>query len=147
MQCRNNSEAGLSLIEISLCIAILLLLGGAFLLSITGTNGWTEARQAGDILRAVTAMQRLYLADHPSQQVSSLTTALLEPYIPAGFNWPNGVEWSLPNHALVNGQYVSVSPTINVTVFPAVAWQGGAVFDPTPSTSDGLWDAGGVWCQ
>jgi type II secretory pathway pseudopilin PulG len=143
----NHSASGLSLLEISICIGILLALGSVFLLSSTGTAGWTEARQAGDVLRAVTAMQRLYLADHPSQQVSTLTTALLEPYIPDGFDWPNGVEWSLPTNALVNGQYVSVSPTINVTVFPAVAWQGGAVFDPTPSTCDGLWDAGGLWCK
>jgi hypothetical protein len=81
------------------------------------------------MLRSVKAAQLMYLADNPATPVTNLTQALLLPYMPNGY-WP-----TLPS---VNG----VVPTINCTVFPPVAVLGGVTYDPSGSTTDGLWDVG-----
>jgi len=77
----------------------------------------------------VKAAQLMYLADYPSTPVANLTQALLLPYMPNG-NWP-----ILPS---LNGAV----PTINCAVFPPVAVLGGTNYDPSGTTTDGLWDVG-----
>jgi prepilin-type N-terminal cleavage/methylation domain-containing protein len=120
---------GFTLVELSVVIAIILLLGGAATLGIKPYYAYRDGRTAGEALRSVKAAQLMYLADHPSALVSSLTpdsssTGLL-PYMPGG-TWP-----ILPS---LNGAV----PTINCTVFPPVI----SVPDPSGSTTDGLWDVG-----
>ena len=120
-----------TLIEITLVLAILI--GLAAMGSLTATQYWhyRDARDAGDSLRAVKNAQRLYLADHPLDSVANLTQADLLPYMPNSV-WP-----VLPS--TVDGSAV---PTISFNVFPPVATVGGTTYDPTPSTTDGLWDSG-----
>jgi hypothetical protein len=90
---------------------------------------YNNGRKAGEALRAVKAAQLMYLADNPATLVSSLTQAQLTPYMPNGA-WP-----TLPS---VGTQ----TPTIDCAVFPPEAVLNGTPYDPSGSTTDGLWDVG-----
>jgi prepilin-type N-terminal cleavage/methylation domain-containing protein len=126
---RSRAEAGFTLVELSIVIAVLLVLAGAASLGIGPYFAYRDGRQAGESLRAVKAAQLMYLADNPTTPVNTLTQAMLLPYMPNG-TWP-----TLPT---VGGQ----TPTINCAVFPPVAVLGGATYDPSGSSTDGLWDVG-----
>jgi prepilin-type N-terminal cleavage/methylation domain-containing protein len=126
---RSRAEAGFTLVELSIVIAMLLVLAGAASLGVGPYLAYRDGRQAGEALRAVKAAQLMYLADNPTTPVNTLTPQMLLPYIPNG-TWP-----TLP---MVNGQ----QPTINCAVFPPVADLGGATYDPSGSPTDGLWDVG-----
>jgi prepilin-type N-terminal cleavage/methylation domain-containing protein len=125
----SRSKSGFTLVEMSVVIAVILLLAGASSLGIKPYLAYRDGRAAGEMLRAVKAAQLMYLSDNPSTQVTNLTQAELLPYMPNG-TWP-----TLPS---VNGQV----PTINCTVFPPVAALNNATYDPSGSTTDGLWDVG-----
>ena len=126
----SRSTSAFTLVEMSVVIAVILLLAGAAAsLSIKPYLAYRDGRAAGEMVRSVKAAQLMYLSDNPSTQVANLTQALLLPYMPNGA-WP-----TLP---LVN----NVQPTINCTVFPPVAVLNGNPYDPSPSTTDGLWDVG-----
>jgi prepilin-type N-terminal cleavage/methylation domain-containing protein len=122
-------KAGFTLVEMSITIAIILVLVGVASLGIQPYFAYRDGRTAGEMLSAVKAAQLMYLSDYPATPVTSLTPALILPYIPHG-TWP-----TLP---LING----VAPTINCAVFPPVALLGGTTYDPSGSVTDGLWDAG-----
>lgn len=129
---RSRSKRGTTLIELSVTIAVILLLAGAASLAIKPYLAYRDGRAAGEMLRAVKAAQLMYLSDNPSTPVTSLTsgpTGNLAPYMPNGA-WP-----TLP---LINGQ----QPTINCTVFPPVAVLNGATYPPGPPKTDGLWNVG-----
>jgi prepilin-type N-terminal cleavage/methylation domain-containing protein len=128
-RCRAQAEAGFTLVELSVVIAVLLLLAGAASLGIGPYLAYRDGRQAGESLRAVKAAQLMYLADNPTTPVNTLTRAMLSPYMPNG-TWP-----TLPKVG-------SQTPTINCAVFPPVAVLGGATHDPSGSPTDGLWDVG-----
>ena len=117
--------------ELSVTIAVILILVGAASLGIKPYYAYRDGRQAGEMLRSVKAAQLMYLSDNPSTAVTALTQTLLTPYMPNG-TWP-----TLP---LVNG----TAALINCTVFPPVAvlTVGGATYDPSGSPTDGLWDVG-----
>jgi prepilin-type N-terminal cleavage/methylation domain-containing protein len=125
----SRSTRGATLVELSVAIAVILLLAGAASLAIKPYLGYRDARTAGETLRAVKAAQLMYLSDNPSTLPANLTQAELSPYMPNGA-WP-----TLPS---VNGQV----PTIDCTKFPPVAVLNGAPYDPSGSTTDGLWDVG-----
>jgi prepilin-type N-terminal cleavage/methylation domain-containing protein len=125
----NRSKGGFTLVEMSITIAIILVLVGVASLGIQPYFAYRDGRTAGEMLSAVKAAQLMYLSDYPATAVTSLTPALILPYIPHG-TWP-----TLP---LING----VAPTINCAVFPPVALLGGTNYDPSGSVTDGLWDAG-----
>jgi prepilin-type N-terminal cleavage/methylation domain-containing protein len=123
---------GFTLVEMTVAIAVILVLVGAASLGVKPYYAFRDGRQAGETLRAVKAAQLMYLSDNPSALLTSLTlgsTGNLTPYM------PNGTSPTLP---LVNG----VQPTINCTVFPPVAVLGGTNYDPSGPTNDGLWDVG-----
>jgi prepilin-type N-terminal cleavage/methylation domain-containing protein len=125
-----GARNGFTLVEMTVVIAVILVLVGAASLGIKPYYAYRDGRAAGETLRAVKAAQLMYLADNPSVAVTSLTQALLVPYMPGG-NWP-----SLP-------MVGTVAPTINCAVFPPVAVLNGSTYDPTGSTPpDGLWDVG-----
>ena len=125
----SRSRFGFSLIEVAVTIGGILALAGIVSLGVGPYYAYRDGRAAGEMLRSVKAAQLMYLADNPSTAVSSLTQALLTPYMPQG-NWP-----TLPK---AKGQ----QPTVNCTVFPPVAVLGGATYDPSGSSNDGLWDVG-----
>jgi prepilin-type N-terminal cleavage/methylation domain-containing protein len=126
---RSRAEAGLTLVELSVVIAMLLVLAGAASLGIGPYLTYRDGRQAGESLRAVKAAQLMYLADNPTTPVNTLTPQMLSSYMPNGA-WP-----TLPKVG-------SQTPTINCAVFPPVAVLGGATYDPSGSSTDGLWDVG-----
>src|ERR1700738_4362545 len=113
--------SGFTLVELSVTIAVIILLAGAASLGIKPYYTYRDGRAAGEALRSVKAAQLMYLADNPSTPVANLTQALLLPYMPNGA-WP-----TLPT---VGG----VVPTINCAVFPPVALLSGATYNPSGST-------------
>jgi type II secretory pathway pseudopilin PulG len=116
-------------VELSVVIAIILLLAGAASLGIKPYYAYRDGRAAGEALRSVKAAQLMFLADNPSTAVTALTQTLLLPYMPNG-TWP-----TLPT--------VAGGPaTINCAAFPPVAVIGSTTYDPSGSTTDGLWDVG-----
>jgi prepilin-type N-terminal cleavage/methylation domain-containing protein len=125
----SRARGGFTLVEMSVTIAMILVLVGGASLGIQPYLAYRDGRASGEMLRAVKAAQLMYLSDYPSTPVTSLTQALILPYMPHG-TWP-----TLP---LVNG----VAPTINCAVFPPIAVLGGTPYDPSGSATDDLWDAG-----
>jgi prepilin-type N-terminal cleavage/methylation domain-containing protein len=126
--------SGFTLVELSVTIALIILLAGAASLGIKPYYAYRDGRAAGEALRSVKAAQLMFLADHPSTLVSALTpdanpTTGLYPYMPNG-TWP-----TLP---LVG----NAQPTIDCTQFPPKAALSGAPYDPSGSPTDGLWDVG-----
>src|ERR1700732_1247985 len=79
--------SGFTLIELSITIAVILILVGAASLGIKPYYAYRDGRAAGEALRAVKAAQLMYLSDNPSTAVTALTQALLLPYMPNG-TWP-----------------------------------------------------------
>jgi prepilin-type N-terminal cleavage/methylation domain-containing protein len=131
MRCslHSRSTRGLTLVELSVTIAVILILAGAASLSVKPYLAYRDGRAAGEMLRSVKAAQLMYLSDNPSTPVANLTQDLLKPYMPNGA-WP-----TLPS---VNGQ----TPTIDCTQFPPVAVLNGATYPPPPAKTDGLWNVG-----
>jgi type II secretory pathway pseudopilin PulG len=127
---RNRSRRGYTLIELSVTVSTILAMIGIASLAVAPYLSYRNGQAAGETLRSVKAAQLLFLADNPSRAVSSLQQSDLLPYMPNTTTWP-----VLPT---VNGQ----TPTINCAVFPPVAVLNGKTYDPSPSTTDGLWDVG-----
>lgn len=121
----NSVASGFTLVEMTVVIAVILVLVGAASLGLRPYYAYRDGRDAGEKLRSVKAAQLMFLADNPSTPVTSLTQALLLPYMPNG-TWP-----TLPS---IN----NTVPTINCTVFPPVA----SITDPSGSPTDGIWDVG-----
>ncbi len=123
---------GLTLLEISLVIFILIAMMSASLHVAGGMGEWRLGKDASETLRSVYVAQRTYLADHPHETVSSLTNAKLLPYL------PNQVT-SFPTIKGVNDEVL----TINVATMPANINDGsGGVYDLSDSSEDSLWDVG-----
>ena len=97
---------------------------------------WSLAREASESLRTAYVAQRTYLADNPTTPVTSLTHALLLPYVP---NNPA----TFPTGKALNGATltvrVNVSPPYMTTTAGGV---GGDAYDPSGSSTDSLWDVG-----
>jgi type II secretory pathway pseudopilin PulG len=129
----SRSKRGHTLVEMTVVIAMIIVLVGAASLGVKPYFAYRDGRAAGEMLRAVKAAQLMYLSDNPSAALTSLTlgsSGNLTPYM------PNGTTPTLP---MVNG----VQPTINCTVFPPVAVLGTTnPYDPSGSPTDGLWDVG-----
>ena len=123
---------GLTLVELSVTIAVILILAGIVTMSVKPFVAYRDGTTAGEMLRSVKAAQLMYLADHPATDITdqnALKQTNLLPYMPQG-KWP-----TLPS---VNGQ----PTTINFNVFPPVAVLGNSTYDPSGSPTDGLWDVG-----
>jgi prepilin-type N-terminal cleavage/methylation domain-containing protein len=129
---QNLRASGFTLVELTVAIAVILVLVGAASLGVKPYYAYRDGRTAGEMLRAVKAAQLMYLSDNPSALVTSLTPGAsgnLVQYMPNGY-WP-----TLPS---VTGGV----PTINCAVFPPVAVLNGTTYDPSGSATDGLWDVG-----
>jgi type II secretory pathway pseudopilin PulG len=126
---KSRSERGVTLVELSITIGVIIILASIVSLSVKPFIAYRDGRAAGEALRAVKAAQLMYLADNPATPVNTLTQAMLLSYMPNGA-WP-----TLPKVG-------SRQPAINCAVFPPVATLGGATYDPSGSSTDGLWDVG-----
>jgi prepilin-type N-terminal cleavage/methylation domain-containing protein len=126
----SRSTRGFSLIELSVTIAVILILAGIVTISVKPFVAYRDGTAAGEMLRSVKAAELMYLADYPATAITALTQDELLHYMPQG-KWP-----TLPS---VNGQ----TPTIDFNnYFPPVAVLNGNRYDPSGSYTDGLWDVG-----
>lgn len=123
---------GATLLEMSIVIMLLLALIGSGFYITAKVGDWRRGRDAAETLRTVYSAQRMYLADHPTTPVNSLTPEMLVPYLPAGVPQMPKVT-SLEDTELA--VLVSVSP-------PTVDAGDGKPYDPSGSPKDGLWDVG-----
>jgi prepilin-type N-terminal cleavage/methylation domain-containing protein len=132
---QSRSTSGVTLIELSVTIAVILILAGIVAIGVKPYYAYRDGRTAGEMLRAVKAAQLMYLSDNPSARVEDLTQANLLPYMPNGLvnGQVNPLAW--PTLPSINGQ--QETPTINFNVFPPVS-----TYDPSGSPTDGLWDVG-----
>ncbi len=120
----------MSLVELTLVLAILLALSTIGIVSYQSLSAWRKGKSAGIELQSVYAAQRLYLADHPTSSPETLETGILVPYLPNGN--------ALPDVDSLEG----LPLTIRITSMPPVFLNGNAVYDPSASPNDGLWDIG-----
>lgn len=122
---------GLTLIESTLVIGLILTLAAIITFSISSMREWRLGREAAEKLRSVYLAQKSFLADQPSKSFATFTTAELIPYLP-GNPGAMPTQTGLSNEAL----------TVHVVVMPPVFRNGAANYDPSGSTTDGLWDVG-----
>jgi len=124
-------RSGATLIEMSIVICVLLALMSTGLYFGSKIKEWQAGKEAAEQLRGVYAAQRMYLADHPTTLVANLAAVNLIPYLP---NNPG----AMPTiHSLEDEEL-----DIDVTVSPPVLTSGDAVYDPSGSPNDSLWDVG-----
>ena len=133
----NPARGGFTLIELSVVIFILIaLLSMGFGMS-KAIDTWKKGKEASETLRSVYTAQRLYLADHPTTALSTLTHTLVAPYIPNGNGTTVPTTPSLTNATLY--ARVNVSPPYWTTTAGGTS---GSAYDPSGSTTDSLWDVG-----
>lgn len=125
---KNIGQRGLTLIELTLVITIMLLLSGVTFMSLTGIEKWKKGKLAGENLRVVYLAQKTYLADHPTDSVGSLDSAKLIPYLATG-------NLAIPTVELLDGS----TSSIKLDVMPPVVT---GPYDPSGRADDGLWDVG-----
>ena len=123
-----RSKSGFTLVELSVTIAVILVLIGIASLGIQPYLAYRDGRAAGEMLRSVKAAQLMYLSDNPTTKVTNLNQGLLLPYMPNG-TWP-----TLPS-------YNGTVPTINCTAVSASDVASPPIRpDPQPMAY-GTWDS------
>ncbi len=128
---KNNKKKkcqGLTLIEMTLVLAIMLSLTMVIYYSLGGMDKWKMAKAASEDLRVVYMAQKTFMADNPTNSVSALTATDLIPYL------PNGLA-AIPTIEKLDGSSVGIT----LTVMPPVV---AGPYDPSANTDDGLWDVG-----
>jgi type II secretory pathway pseudopilin PulG len=123
---------GVTLIEMTIVMMVLLALVGTGFFVSNKITEWRLGREASETLRTVYSAQRMYLADNPTIDVSTITSSRIIPY--------------LPNRATTMPTVKSLTGTnlaIMVNVSPPVINAGGSViYDPSGNPRDSLWDVG-----
>ena len=127
----SSQMRGFTLIEMSVVLCVLLALMSTGIYFSSKISEWQAGKEAAEQLRGVYAAQRMYLADHPTTAVASLTEANLIPYLP---NNPG----AMPTVLSLDKEELG----IKVTVSPPVLTLADAVYDPSGNSGDSLWDVG-----
>lgn len=117
---------GVTLIEMTVVIVVLLVLLSISVVSVGAYRNWAKGSEATQSLREIYTAQRTYLAENPTVAVASVTAAAIIPYLSSG-------EPALPVIVDASGAVL----VVNVAVSPPVITN-----DPSGSTTDGLWDLG-----
>ena len=127
-----QASRGVTLIEMSLVIFLLIALMSTGLFFSSAVNDWKRGREASEKLRAAYVAQRTYLADYPLTSISTLTRTKLLSYLP-------GTNTSFPTVTSLTGSTLN----IKVDVSPPVVDAGnGSTYDPSGNPKDSLWDVG-----
>ncbi len=130
---RRSLQRGLTLIEMTTVIVVLITLVSISMYAVGGYTEWALGSDAATKVRMVYNAQRTYLSEHPTESVDSLTAAKIIPYLS-----DNATE--LPTVETLDGDMY----TIKVSVTPPVVIDGaGVTYDPSADNEDGLWDVGG----
>lgn len=127
----SRASSGMTIIEISVTLALLMALASVVVFSAAGVSDWKLARTAGLDLRLVYVAQKSYLADHPTADISSVSAADLIPYLPNKLG-------TIPTVESLDGDTLA----IDHNQMPPVALNGGSAYDPSGDSLDGLWDVG-----
>ena len=128
---RLNKKPGLTLIEMTVVIFLLLTLTGGFFASAGSIGDWQKAKEASSILRDVEVAQRDFLANNPQRALNTLTVAEVAGYLP-------GSPTVLPTALDLDGETL----TIDISLSPPFLVKGGTRYDPSGSQTDSLWDVG-----
>lgn len=128
----SGCRQGLTLIEMTVVIVILMTLIGMSMFAVNGYKEWQRGSEASRILRMVYNAQRTYLAEHPTESVSSLTAAKVIPYL-------SDNAAALPQAEALDGSVLSVKVSVSP---PVLIDDTGTNYDPSGDTDDGLWDVG-----
>jgi type II secretory pathway pseudopilin PulG len=132
MDYRPYPNKGLTLIEMTIVLMILMALLGTGVMVFRGVNEWKLGRTAAETVRTVHSAQRMFLADHPTHLVEDITPEKILPYLP-------GNPTSMPTVESLEG----VTLSIIVDVSPPVIDDGaGNAYDPSGNPKDSLWDVG-----
>lgn len=125
---------GVTLLELTVVILVLMTLIGMSAFAITGYKKWKLGTEAGIELRRVYNAQREFLAENPTLTAANITLAnVLAHHSSTGIT-------ALPTPEGVDGTAL----TIDFTVMPPVLTSGGSTYDPSGDPNDGLWDVGGL---
>lgn len=128
-----RGRSGLTILEMTVVIVVLLTLIGISMYSMSGYRKWQRGSEGSRVLRMVYNAQRTYLAEHPTESVSSLTDEKIIPYLSGSLS-------TMPTAKALDDSVLSV----NVSVSPPVlVGEGGIDYDPSGDADDGLWDVGG----
>lgn len=126
------SRRAFTLLEMSVVIMVLigLMSGGIFVSQ--KIEEYKLGRDAAEALRTVYTAQRMYLSDFPMEQVGSLTSTKIIPYLPNNAT-------ALPTVKSLTGTQLSII----VSRYPPVVNNGaGVAYDPSGNPRDSLWDVG-----
>lgn len=127
-----HSKRGVTLLEMTVVILVMLGLAQIGFFASRKMNEWKLGRGASETLRDVYSAQKMFLADNPVTRVENITAEDVLRYM-------RGTPDALPVVNSLTGDplviRVSVSPPIFTT-------GGGAVYDPSGSPRDSLWDVG-----
>ena len=127
-----NSKPGVTLLEMTIVILVLLVLMSTGMVITTQYKKWQLGRTASETLRNVYSAQRLYLSDNPTVSVADITAADLIPYL-------TNRETAIPTVVSLTGTQL----TIKVNVSPPVINDGSdGTYDPSGQPLDSLWDVG-----
>ncbi len=127
---QTKKRHAVTLIELTVVIAVIAVLVGISVASIDGYRDWEKSVRAGEQLQSVYAAQRLFLSDFPTRDVDSIREADIIPYLPDRTG-------ALP----VVEDLDKMPLGFDLTVSPPTLTQGGIAYDPTPP-NDGRWDTG-----
>ena len=130
---KSNHVKGVTLIEMTVVILVILLLVGLSIFSIDAYKRWQIGSEASQRLRQVQTAQKTFLADNPTLDITALTEQNVIDYLSDGA----AVLPDLSSSAL-DGEAL----TYNISTIPPVLMNGGVVYDPSGSSTDGLWDVG-----
>ena len=125
---KTKSHKGLTIIEMTVVLAIILSLSMVIYYSLGGLDSWKKGKKASEELRIVYMAQKTFLADNPTNSVAALTAADLIPYLANG-------QTAIPSVEKLDGS----ASAITLTVMPPVV---AGAYDPSGTTEDGLWDVG-----
>jgi type II secretory pathway pseudopilin PulG len=127
------SPRGMTLIELTLVILVIMGFMTASLFFAGNIREWRKGKVASVSLRSVYAAQRGFLADHPRRTLTSLVDATeLIPYLPTRAEIFPVVE-----------DLEGTNLTYNIQVTPPVLeTSAGETYDPSGRPDDSLWDVG-----
>ena len=127
-----NSKSGVTLLEMTIVILVLLILMSTGLVVNAQYKKWQLGRTASETLRNVYSAQRLFLSDNPTVKVSEIEAEDIIPYLTTR-------ETAIPTVESLEGDQLK----IKVDVSPPVIDDGsGGTYDPSGQPLDSLWDVG-----
>lgn len=126
-----RDASGFTLLEISLVIALMIGLSAFIGFGYNSVSDYKRGKDASLSLQAVYAAQRAYMADNPTGNIAAVSEAQLQAYLPQGWS-------TMPTFTGLKGEAL----TLKFSVMPPILLHGISNYDPSPKTSDGLWDVG-----